>query len=215
MKAFRDFMLEGGFSDFVIQLALRDIDAEPLARALVDQEGDVRDIIFRNMSKRACLLLREDMRDLEGLAPEAIRAGQALYSSLLEKHQRFVDEHGFEAAKEKARSPTPPPIDLSSRQAIISTLTSLAFFVRETGLLGLEGFLEEGDGDQMFRRGLIMLMEGWDPLVTRSILGNYKASILRAKEIECDLLIAGIESLAAKDNPVVMEEKLRSLVAGL
>jgi hypothetical protein len=50
-------VLECGLSDFVIQLALRDIDAEALARALVDQEDEVRDIIFRNMTKRACLLI--------------------------------------------------------------------------------------------------------------------------------------------------------------
>ena len=215
MRDFRTFMLEGRFADFVIQLALRDIDAVPLAKALVDQQDDVRDLIYRNMSKRAVLLLKEDLRDLEETPVEAIKAGQALYMGFLEQHQRFVDEHGQEAAIKRMATPEPPAIDLSDREAIIGTFSKLGFFVKETGLLALEGELSKDAGDPIFRRGLVMLIEGWDPLLLRSILENYKDSLLRAKGIEYDLLIAGLESLASRDNPVVMEEKLRSLVAGL
>jgi len=118
------------------------------------------------------------------------------------------------AAKACLGSGRPPHVDLADLNAIITTFCALAEFVRDFGLLPLEG-LEAGADSPLFRKGMLMLIEGWDPLLMRSILEKCKASFLRAKEIEYDLLIEGIDSLASKDNSLVMEQKLRALVAGL
>jgi hypothetical protein len=211
VREFRTFMERDDLSDIVIQMALREIDAEPLARALADQDERVRELVFRNMSRRAVAFIQEDIRRLSDAAPESIRAAQELFAGLLEKSARAFAERGPAAS---ARTPAPPAVDLSSREAIITTFCALAEFARGDGILPLEG-LEAGAGNPIFRRGLLMLIEGWDPLLIRSVLEKYKASLLRAHEIEYDLLIEGIDSLAAKDSSLVTEEKLRSLVAGL
>ena len=75
MLDFKAFMEKGNFLDIVIQMSLREIDAETLARALVDQDEAVREIVFRNMSERAVTFLKEDIRNLAEAEPESILAG--------------------------------------------------------------------------------------------------------------------------------------------
>lgn len=209
MTDFARFLKSDGCNDRIIQLALREIDSTPLALALVDQDEEIREIVFRNMSKRAASFLKEDIRDRAEAAPEAIRAAQELWAGLLEKN-RALDT-------EKGPFPTealPPKIDLSSRESTIASFARLAEFVKHDGLLPLEE-VREVIAHPLLRRGLLMLIEGWDPLLARSILEKYKQSYLRAMEIDYDLVIEGLDSLASRDNPLVTEERLRALVAGL
>lgn len=58
MFIFEDIIL---LDDRAIQKVLREIENQELAKALKAVETDVQDKIFRNMSKRAVALLREDM----------------------------------------------------------------------------------------------------------------------------------------------------------
>lgn len=58
MFVFEDIVL---LDDRSIQKVLREVDTQDLAKALKAVESDVQDKIFRNMSKRAASLLREDM----------------------------------------------------------------------------------------------------------------------------------------------------------
>lgn len=208
---FANFMKEGHFEDIVIQMALREIDSEPLATALVDQDEEVREIIFRNMSKRAVVMIREDIRRLATAAPSSIQMGQELFAGLLARNEKLYRERGVEGIR---KTPPPPEIDIGSREGIVGSFSALATFIRDAGLLPLLD-IEKRTDNPLFATGLRMLVEGWDPLLMRSILEKYKASLLRAREIEYDLIIEGIDSLASKDNPVVLEERLKSLVAGL
>jgi flagellar motor switch protein FliG len=58
MFVFEDIVL---LDDRAIQRVLREVDNQELAKALKSVDQDVQDKIFRNMSKRAASLLREDM----------------------------------------------------------------------------------------------------------------------------------------------------------
>ena len=58
MFVFEDVVL---LDDRSVQKVLRDVDTNDLAKALKAVEPDVQEKIFRNMSKRAASLLREDM----------------------------------------------------------------------------------------------------------------------------------------------------------
>lgn len=58
MFVFEDIVL---LDDRAIQKVMREVDQNDLAKALKSVESDVQDKIFRNMSKRAASLLREDM----------------------------------------------------------------------------------------------------------------------------------------------------------
>ena len=52
-------------NDRIVQLALREIDIHVLAEAMVDMSTEEREIIFRNMSKRACELGKEEIGRIE------------------------------------------------------------------------------------------------------------------------------------------------------
>lgn len=209
MRDFREFKDQNPRNDIIIQMALRDIDSEPFATALVDMDEDVREIFYRNMSKRACSFIKEDIRDRAEAAPEAIRAAQELLSQLLDRSLALYEEKG-----PTPPDPTPPPLDFGSREATIASLTALSEFARREGFLALEP-VQASVESPLLRRGLIMMIEGWDPLLMRSILEKYKASWLRAMEIDYDLIIDGLESIASRDHSLVTEQKLRALVAGL
>lgn len=58
MFVFEDIVL---LDDKAIQKVLREVDTNDLARALKSVDSEVQDKIFKNMSKRAANLLREDM----------------------------------------------------------------------------------------------------------------------------------------------------------
>jgi flagellar motor switch protein FliG len=58
MFVFEDIVL---LDDRAIQKVLREVDGQELAKALKAVDSEVQDKIFRNMSKRAASLLREDM----------------------------------------------------------------------------------------------------------------------------------------------------------
>jgi len=58
MFVFEDIVL---LSDKDIQKVLREVDTTELAKALKGVNSEVQDKIFRNMSKRAASVLREDM----------------------------------------------------------------------------------------------------------------------------------------------------------
>lgn len=58
MFVFEDIVL---LDDRAIQRVLREVDNQELAKALKSVDQDVQDKIYRNMSKRAASLLREDM----------------------------------------------------------------------------------------------------------------------------------------------------------
>ncbi|MDP3177131.1 MAG: FliG C-terminal domain-containing protein [Spirochaetaceae bacterium] len=64
-----------------------DIDAEPVATALVGLDDDLRGIVFRNMSKRAVAFIKEDTWEREGAAPPTTEAACAFSQQLLDKHE--------------------------------------------------------------------------------------------------------------------------------
>lgn len=205
MAAFSDYLEPCMRNDIIIQKSLRDIDAEVLVSALHGMDEGEREMIYRNMSERARTMIKVDLEATAGTPTATVKAACEFFLGLLEKHRASYVEPPPEPEG-------PPGIDLSSNQTIIASLTELSRFALRKGLLALE---TAGDGvqDPLFRKGLVMLMEGWDPLLLRSIMDNYKASYLRGMETRLDLLITGIESIASKDSPFVTEQKLKALVA--
>jgi flagellar motor switch protein FliG len=62
--------------DRAIQRVLREIDALDLARALKGEQEAVRERIFRNMSKRAAEMLKEDMEYMGEIRISAVKESQ-------------------------------------------------------------------------------------------------------------------------------------------
>lgn len=99
--------------------------------------------------------------------------------------------------------------DLSSKEKIIETFCNISEFLNHNSPLKLEDLKIEPE-NVLMKKGLEFLIDGWDPMLSQSILEQYKKSLLKKMETEFDMIIAGFESLTIKDYAPVLTEKLKS-----
>lgn len=207
MAEFKDFREPGKRNDIIIQRALRDIDSEVFISALESMDEEERGIFYRNMSKRACGFIFADLETRRNTPSETVKAARAFLQGLVDKYEAEYVE-----GQPEMEEPTPPDMDLRDNQSLIASLVELSRFVHGKGLLPLEGWMEKIP-DPLLKKGLLMLIDGTEPLMIRSILESYKESYLRSLGIRFDLMITGIDSMAARENAFITEQRLRALVA--
>jgi flagellar motor component MotA len=100
-------------------------------------------------------------------------------------------------------------------QMTLNELTELTVAMDETarreGIKDLEGFLPEGDPqDNLFRDGLQWAIEGFEPPLLAQILAKRKQTYLQQLETRLDMIIDGVMSIQAGDNPRITELKMTS-----
>lgn len=88
MFVFEDIVL---LDDRAIQKVLRDVDMSDLAKALKGVEQEVQDKIFRNMSKRAGALLREDMEYMGPIRLKDVEEAQSKIVNIIRKLEEQGD----------------------------------------------------------------------------------------------------------------------------
>ena len=76
--------------DRAIQKVLRDVDQPELAKALKSVDSDVQDKIFRNMSKRAAAMLKDDMEFMGPVRLKDVEESQQKIVSMI----RHLEEIG-------------------------------------------------------------------------------------------------------------------------
>jgi hypothetical protein len=206
MIQIEDFMEDTERNNRIVQRALREIDTEVLSDALADLPERIREIIYRNMSQRARSVLAEDIKGKKGIHPKQIQAAREIWIQLLNKHTKYVAAEGAAPAKEEI-----PPVRMDAPEQIIATFRALASYVRSHGFLPLEA-AEQDIPHPLMRKGVEFLVDGLDPLYMRSILEKYKATYLRVEETRLEMILDGLESLASRDFPHVVEQKLRAHV---
>jgi flagellar motor switch protein FliG len=82
MFVFEDIVL---LDDRAIQKVLREVDTAELAKALRGVEGEVQDKIFKNMSKRAAALLKEEMEYMGPVRLKDVEETQQKIVSIIRK----------------------------------------------------------------------------------------------------------------------------------
>ncbi len=82
MFVFEDIVL---LDDRAIQKVLREVDTQELAKALKAVDSEVQDKIFRNMSKRAATLLKEDMDYMGPVRLKDVEESQQKIVSIIRK----------------------------------------------------------------------------------------------------------------------------------
>lgn len=207
MVTFNDFLAVNPWNDLVVQRALGDIDTNVLATSLVDLPSNVQAIFYRNMSKRAVELVVEQIGDKHGTHPSKIRAAQELLTELLQKHATLVAGEEPPTGKDIL-----PDIVVDSPEAILSSFCKLADYVRKHGFLPLEK-LESSITHPLMRMGIEFLVDGTDPLMIRSILEKYQETYLQQAKVILNMIVEGIDSLAEKNLPQLVEVKLRAYMA--
>jgi flagellar motor switch protein FliG len=82
MFVFEDIVM---LDDRAIQKVLREVDTTELAKALKSVDSEVQDKIFRNMSKRASQLLKEDMEYMGPIRMKDVEEAQQKIVSIIRK----------------------------------------------------------------------------------------------------------------------------------
>ena len=82
MLIFEDIIM---LSDRDIQKVMREVDSQELAKALKDVDVEVQDKIFRNMSKRASDMLKEDMEYMGPIRKRDIEEAQEKIVTIIRK----------------------------------------------------------------------------------------------------------------------------------
>ena len=88
MFVFEDILL---LDDRSIQKVMRDVDQQELAKALKGVEAEVQEKIFRNMSKRAAALLREDMDFMGPIRLRDVEESQQKIVNIIRKLEESGD----------------------------------------------------------------------------------------------------------------------------
>jgi flagellar motor switch protein FliG len=82
MFIFEDIVM---LDDRAIQKVMREVDTSELAKALKSVDSEVQDKIFRNMSKRAATLLKEDMEYMGPIRMKDVEEAQQKIVSIIRK----------------------------------------------------------------------------------------------------------------------------------
>jgi flagellar motor component MotA len=113
-------------------------------------------------------------------------------------------------ADEPGGAETPPGVDLSTEAAIVKTFRDLVNFCRYSGgFLALEG-IEKDVEHPVMKKGLELVVDGWEPLLMQSVLEKYRDTYLRKIENQLNMIIEGLDSLASRDIPYATEERLNA-----
>jgi hypothetical protein len=211
MDGFTDYQADTGFNNLVIQRALGEVDTGVLITAMAGLPEEVRGMFYRNMSSRTNAMCKEEIASRgpalsarASLSQARIEAAQAVVLQALRRCGEQAEGEAFQPDRGGA-----PEIRLDSPEAVIATFRSLASYVRKNGFLPLEA-VEGAIDDPVMRKGIELRVDGWEPLLSRSILEKYKASALRSFETRLDMILEGMDALASRDLPQGVEERLRA-----
>jgi flagellar motor component MotA len=207
MVTFNDFLAANPWNDLVVQRALGEIDSEVLATALANLPVEIHSIFYRNMSKRARELVSEQIGIKRRFHPSKIVAAQGLLTELLDKHAKKA-----EGEEPPGDMETLPDISAETQEAIVSTFRQLSIYIRKHGFLPLQE-LEASITNPLLRMGIELLVDGTDPFLIRSILEKYQETCLQQARATLSMIVEGIDALAERNLPQMVEMKLRAYMA--
>lgn len=192
-------------NDRVVQMALRETDSSLLATAAVAMDQAEREIVYRNMSERARAVIIEEVVQAESaVAFEAAQEAKAFFVQKLRKYRGYVRRRGGEQPRAEL-----PLLRTGTEEEILQSFVALVRFARIRGDLALDEVQIQSEFP-LTRKGIELVVDGWEPMLTRSILDQAKRSYLESVARKLDMIIDGIDSLLTNELPIVTEERLRA-----
>ena len=217
-----------GLDDRAIQMVLREMEPADMALALKSAGQDVKNKIFRNMSKRAAPMLQEDMENLGSVAKKEVELAREKVNSVIDKLIEAGEiSKGGRATPKRAKKPRPIKIDVRDQMSLREGLVKMAMKARKEGLLSLEDEVGVID-DDFLKKGLQLVVDGTDPEL---VMGMLKTELIFYEEEEKmrikeealrmekelsnnmkikEMMVEGVLSLQSGDNPHIVDEKLGS-----
>jgi hypothetical protein len=203
MRKLDDFAENSDYNNRIIQMTLREIDTEVLVPALLSMDEVRRDIIFRNMSKRAVSMIREEMHIADGTLPH--NAGK-MGIDRLEHLLNIFDRHMKEDPDRAGRAATGfPAVSFADDPA--EFLLQFAYFISIHPPMALEGFLDRAPHPAI-RRCMELMINGHTPESILDIIAQLRKTELRKVEREYDMIRATLESHAAGEHPRLLKDRL-------
>ena len=204
-----------GLPNRATQRLLREIDAGPLARALLGADQGTRDKVFANMSARAVSLIKDEMSGLEGLDQAAIEAAMSKMLSIQKKLVSRGEIVGGYADAEEA--PPPEPIRIIEEKGSVGfdldelkiLFVELAAKSRSAGLLSLESDVRH-IADPIIRKGLELIVDGTDPTIVESIMRNMLEKEVRFIQTKYQAVIEGVLGVQQGDAPQTVRQIMES-----
>jgi flagellar motor component MotA len=193
--------------DRAIQMALREVDTRQLALALLHQNEENREPIYRNMSRRAVVLLKEEMQSLGSQTPEN------LCNHMLGNFLNRVKV--FKGYVEENISSTPqnlPDPKWDSAEKLCDFLVSLKRYTNANGALSIDPLTKTGNLPPLLQQGIEMYTDGWDQAMAREILITLQESLIAAYRRDLSIELEGVLSLYSHDLPQVVERRLKNLI---
>ena len=207
MTTVGDFLENTRANNIIVQKALREIDTELLVCAMAGMDEGDRGIILRNMSKRAAGLVGKDLEEREdNISRHTVEEALQFFVRLLLKHKKYTKDETVDT-----ETPESPAIDVRDEAGIVTTFVGIVSYARRHGILSLEG-LDEKTDHPILKKGLELIVDGWDPLVMQGILDRSKKAYLADVEKKLDMIIEGIDSLATGDHPIGTRERLTAFL---
>ena len=207
MVDFSEFQADTPQNNRVMQMSLREIDTDVLAAALTGFTDELRQMVYRNVSRRVAGLCKGAVKaKTDNISKTQVNAAQEVFIQLLNRNLKSVEGLKFDRGEGNL-----PEIALDSEEEVISTFKSLADYVRKHGVLPLEG-LENSIKNPLMKKGIEFLVDGYEPLLMRSILERHRDSYLQSVKLRLDMILDGIDSLASQHYPEGVEEILKGYI---
>ena len=193
-------------NDRIVQLALREIDMHVLAEAMVDMSPEEREIIFRNMSERACEFGKEEIGRIEKTVSVVRKAeSRDFWLQLLSRSAKHYP------GDSESLLQSPPDLKTETAEELVETFTALGTSVRSNSLLKLEG-AGERTTDPLLRLGFELIVDGTDPLLVREILERMKETTIADTRRHCEMIIEGILGIQSNEHPLLTQIKLKAFL---
>ena len=197
----------------ITQRVFRQLDEQVLAMALAALPQPVRDYMYKNVSRNAAEILKEDVARMEtSTSEEQKRAAAETVYAIYEKIAEETKE--TESAPKSASKAVPFPeevvVRVGTKQEIVESIVTTAEVARAQGLLALENV--RGGDNPFFQLGLQLVVDGTDPDIVHAILERTKTTMLQELEEKLSMMIEGLEAVQAGDNPRLIEARLKAFL---
>jgi hypothetical protein len=207
-----------------IQRLLRETDSYVLANAMLGADEGLKQKIFLNMSRRASILLQEDITAISPTMHQA--AIVQMRKMVLNIYDKLVKQGeiakgalspssavkpgiGTSASEPVEMLRKNPQVDRYSVEELKTLFTELAGKTRTGGILGLEADAEL-IRDDLVKKGLQLVIDGTDPKLIEKLLKSRLEKKLRETRTRYEALIEAVLSIQAGDPPQMVRERLDS-----
>ncbi len=219
-----DFEELARLNDREVQTLMRQISQKDLSRSIIGASDALRGRFLSNMSRRVrSHIVKESeqlKRDLPGHEPAVSRQRILEWAESLRDSGQITwppapDSPAFsgEVDLTPMTDNDDPVGDLSFEELEIDEIAEiyaeLSVVARRDGILELESYIPRGRRTNAFREGVRLTVDGTDPALIADILRVRTETMSRNRRVRLQMIIEGIASLQAGDNPWIIHHKMQ------